>query len=351
MTLVIIGAGAIGGSLGAYLVRAGQDVLLVDSVAAHVEAIRGPGLRLEGRESFTARSRAATPDGLAAALTGEVPATVVLTVKAQDTEKALQPVLPLLGPESVVLSMQNGLNPHAVAGLVGAGRTLAACINSMAADYLEPGRILFGGPGTIRIGELDGRLTPRVAALVALLRDGYVANTEATTNIWGHLWGKEAYGAWLFATAISGEPIADVLDADANRAMLANLAAEVIAVAEAEGVRSEAVDGFDATALRFSSSRDGAAVRRSLTEMATLNRRSHKPRSGIWRDLAVRRRRTEVDAQLGAVVDLGRRHGIAVPLVARLVEIVHALELGERAMHPANLAELRDLDGTSYPAA
>jgi 2-dehydropantoate 2-reductase len=296
------------------------------------------------------RGRAVTPDALAAALGAEAPETVVLTVKAQHTEAALRPVLPLLGAGSAVLSMQNGLNPHAVAAMVGADRTLAACINAMAADYLEPGRILFGGPGTIRIGELDGRMTPRLGRLVALLRETYVANTRATSNVWGHLWSKEAYGAWLFATAITGEPIADVLDAPANRPMLANLAAEVIRVAEAEGVRCEAVDGFAPEAVRFGQPRDGEAVRRCLAEMAALNRRSRKPRSGIWRDLAVRRRPTEVDAQLGIVVELGARHGIAVPLTARLVGIVHALERQERAMGPENLAELLAIDAEAYPA-
>ena len=348
MTTVIIGAGAIGGSLGAHLIRAGHDVLLVDNAANHVAAIRESGLRLEGREDFIVRGHAVTPDRLADALGGVAPETVVLTVKAQHTVDALRPVRPLLGARSVVLSMQNGLNPHEVVASVGPGRTLAACINSMAADYLAPGRILFGGPGTIRLGELDGPITPRVERLVALLRATYVANTQATNNVWGHLWGKEAYGAWLFATAISGEPIADVLDAVENRSMLANLAAEVIAVAEAEGVRCEAVDGFVPDALRFGMPRDGEAVRRSLAEMAALNRRSHKPRSGIWRDLAVRKRATEVDAQLGIVVELGARHGIAVPLVARLVAIIHALERQDRAMGTANLAELRSADADAY---
>jgi 2-dehydropantoate 2-reductase len=351
MSIVIIGAGAIGGSLGACLIRAGHDALLVDNVAAHVAAIRDPGLLLEGRETFRLRGRAVTPDGLAEALRGVAPETVVLTVKAQHTEAALRPVLPLLGAGSTVLSMQNGLNPHAVVRLVGPGRTLAACINSMAADYLEPGRILFGGPGTIRLGELDGSVTPRVARLVALLRESYVANTEATANVWGHLWGKEAYGAWLFATATSGEPVGDVLDAPENRAMLANLAAEVIRVAEAEGVRCEVVDGFVPDALRFGVPRDSDGVRRCLAGMAALNRRSLKPRSGIWRDLAVRRRATEVDAQLGIVVELGARAGIAVPLVAALVGIIHALERQERAMDPANLAALRAVDAAAYPAA
>jgi 2-dehydropantoate 2-reductase len=349
MNLVVIGAGAIGGSLGAYLIRAGHEVLLVDNAEDHVRVIRQDGLRIEGREDIHVRAGAVTPKELAATLAGRVPETVILTVKAQHTEQALRPVIPLLGPNSVVVSMQNGLNPMLVARAAGSGRTLAACINSMAADYLEPGRILFGGPGTIRLGELDGQTTDRVSRLTEVLQRAYVSNTCATDNIWGHLWGKEAYGAWLFASATSGEPVADVLGDPDNQSMLANLAAEVIRVAEAEGIRCEAVDGFDPNSVRFREPRDWAAVRKSLDSMAALNRRSHKPRSGIWRDLAIRRRDTEVDAQLGIVVELGAARGIPAPLVERLVVIIHALERGQRAMDPTNLAELRALDSASYP--
>ena len=349
MTILIIGAGAIGGSLGACLVRAGHPVLMVDNAAAHVAAMQEGGLQMEGREAFTVPVRAVLPAALDAALAGEVPGTVFLTVKAQHSAAALAPLLPRLGPDSVVVSLQNGLNPHVVAAAVGAERTLAACINSMAADWQAPGRIMFGGPGTIRLGELDGGMTERVAALVALLRAHYVANTEATANVWGHLWGKEAYGAWLFASATTDLTVAEVLEDPANRAMLANLAAEVIAVAAAEGVTCEAVDQFLPAAIRFATPRDWPAIETSLHAMAALNRRSHKPRSGIWRDLAVRRRDTEVDAQLGIVVELGARHGIPTPLVAALVDTVHALERGQRARDPANLAALRAVDAAAYP--
>lgn len=348
MPLVIIGAGAIGGSVGAHLARDGHDILLVDTVAEHVAAIAGPGLRVEGRERFTQRIPAVTPDALAARLGGRPPETLILAVKAQHTAAALAPVLPLLGEATTVFSMQNGLNPREIAALVGAERTVASLLNSMATDYQEPGRILFGGPGTIRIGELDGRVTPRVERLVAMLRASFVANTEATANIWGHLWGKEAYATWLFAQAVSGETIADVLDAPENRAMLANLAAEVIRVAEAEGIRVEAVDAFAPDALRFGVPRDSDAVRTSLATMAAISRPSLKPRSGIWRDLAVRDRPTEVDAQLAPVVAMGRRHGIPTPLVERLVAMIHALERKAIAMGPQNLAILRTLDAAAY---
>ncbi|MGG5823079.1 ketopantoate reductase family protein [Falsiroseomonas sp. HW251] len=348
MGIVIIGAGAIGGSLGACLIRAGEHVLLVDRDAVHVATMNAEGLRLEGRETFGVAARAVLPEALEAALGGAVPKTVVLATKSQHTEAALSPVVPLLGEHSVVLSLQNGLNPHEVAALAGPRRTIAACINSMAADWQAPGLILFGGPGTMRIGELDGSVTPRVQELADLLRRHYVANTAVTDNVWGHLWGKEAYGAWLFAQAVSGAPVAEVLDAPENASMLANLAAEVIAVAEAEGVRVEAVDQFVPAAVRFGVPREDSALRRCLSDMAALNRRSQKPRSGIWRDLAVRKRSTEVDAQLGIVVRLGAKHAIPTPLVAKLTDIIHALERQEIPMGEANLAALRAVDAAAY---
>jgi 2-dehydropantoate 2-reductase len=347
---LIIGAGAIGGSLGAYLARAGHGVTLVDADEAHVRAIEAHGLRIEGREDFSAQVMAVTPAALPAALGGRQARTVVLAVKAQHTQAALQPVLAHLAQDGCVLSMQNGLNPIAIADMVGAGRTLGACINSMGTDCLEPGRILFGGPGTIGLGELDGRITPRVDALVAVLRASYVANTDVTANIWGHLWSKEAYGAWLFATALTGEPMADVMDDPANDPMLANMAAEVIRVAEAENVRCEVMDDFVPDAMRFKEPRDWAGIRASLAAMAAMNRRSLKQRSGIWRDLAVRKRRTEIDAQLGIVLERAASHGIAVPLLDNLVSQIHALEDGRRAMAQENLEELRRIDAATYAA-
>jgi 2-dehydropantoate 2-reductase len=347
---VIIGAGAIGGSLGAYLARAGHDVLLVEVAEDHVRAMQANGLHIEGRQDFTVPVRATLPRNLTAELRGRPASTVVLAVKAQHTEAALQPVLAHLPKNGCVVSMQNGLNPMAIAGIVGPTRTLGACINAMGTDYQAPGRILYGGPGTIRLGELDGRITPRVEVLVGILRAAYVDNTEATGNIWGHLWSKEAYGAWLFATALTNETMADVMDDPANASMLTNLAAEVIRVAEAEGVRCEVLDGFVPDAIRFKVPRDWTGIRASLSSMAAMNRRSHKTRSGIWRDLAVRGRRSEIDAQLGIVLDRAAAHGIAVPLLDSLVAQIHALENKTQVMALENLETLRRIDAQAYPA-
>ncbi|HEV2357486.1 MAG TPA: 2-dehydropantoate 2-reductase [bacterium] len=347
MQVTVVGAGAIGGTIGAHLVRAGHDVLLVDAAGDHVEAINRDGLRLEGRETLTVRVPAVTPAGLAERLGNRRLGTVMLAVKAQHTEGALDMVAPLLGPDGYVVSMQNGLNERGIAARIGTRRTVGAFIN-FGADYHAPGLIMYGGPGALYLGELDGSLTPRVHALAEVMRTAFLPNTTVTRNIWGYLWGKMGYASMLFGTAVVDATMADVLGDPANEALLADLAGEVTRVADAEEVRCEGFDGYDPDAVRFRAPRDWAGIRRSLAAMVEHNRGSLKQKSGIWRDLVVRRRRTEVDSQIGEVVGIGRTHGLDLPLNVRLVEMIHDLEAGRRMMRPENLADLRRLDAAVY---
>ncbi len=347
MHFTVIGAGAIGGTIGAHLARAGHGVLMVDSVEEHVNAIERSGLTIEGTRTFQVRVPSVTVAGMADALGGRPPEAVLLAVKAMHTSGALEPVVPLLGTESFVVSMQNGLNETVIANRIGAEKTVGAFVN-FGADYLGPGRIMFGGTGALYLGELDGRLTPRLQHLGAILKDAFLEDTTLTQNIWGYLWGKLGYASMLFATAVVDETMAEVLADPRCRSLLANLAGEVVAVADAEGVRSEGFDGYDPNAMRFATPRDWDGIQRSLDRLAEFNRHSLKQKSGIWRDLAVRRRRTEVDVQIGAVVDMGRRTGVRAPLNEQLVAVIHDLEDGRREMRRTNLDELRRLDEELY---
>lgn len=323
MRILVWGAGAIGGTMGAHLVRAGHDVTLVDTVAEHVAAISGVGIAITGPVSaFTQRVAAFTPE----MLTGEWDTTILAT-KAQHTDAAVRALLPHLSANGCVISAQNGLNELAIADVVGAERTVGAFVN-FGADYIEPGVIHYGGRGAVVVGEIDGRVTPRVTAIRNAWLD-FDDRAITTPNIWGYLWGKEAYGAMLFATALTNESIADALAMPAYRGLYIALAQEILAVAVARGVTPEAFNGFDPAAYLPSALPDAAS--RSLDDLVAFNRRSAKTHSGIWRDLAVRKRRTEVDAQLGIVVALGRQAGIATPLTARLVELIHDIENGARA--------------------
>ena len=322
MRCLVWGAGAIGGTMGAYLARAGHDVTLVDVVEEHIAAINRDGLRITGPvEEFVQRLPAFTPN----TVDGEWD-TIMLATKAQHTEAAAQALLPHLGTAGGVISAQNGLNELAIARIVGAERTVGAFVN-FGADYLEPGVLLHGSMAAVVVGEIDGRITPRATAIRDAWAD-FEPRAIVTPNIWGFLWGKEAYGAMLFATALTNESIADALAMPAYRPLYIALAREILAVAAARGVSPEGFDGFDPSSYLPSAPQE--APGQSLDALVAHNRRSAKTHSGIWRDLAVRKRRTEVDAQLGIVVALGAEAGVPTSLTSRLVALIHDIESGVR---------------------
>ena len=332
MRTLIWGAGAIGGTLGAYLARAGVDVTLVDTAADHIAAIGQGGLRVTGPiDEFTVRLPAFTPDTLAGTWDE-----IILATKAHHTGAALRALLPHLGAGGYVVSAQNGLNELEIAEAVGTGRTVGAFVN-FGADYLEPGVIHYGGHGAVVVGEIDGRITPRVTAIREAWHH-FSPRAIVTPNIWGYLWGKEAYGALLFATALTDESIADALALPAYRPLYVALAREILAVAAARSVVPEAFDGFDPTA--YLGTAPSGAAEASLDLLVAHNRRSAKTHSGIWRDLAVRKRPTEVDAQLGIVVRLGAEAGVPAPLTARLVTLIHEIERGARPQSLETLGAL-----------
>ena len=234
---VVVGAGAIGGTVGARLVRAGRSVLFCDADAEHVAAINEP----------------------------------------------------------------------LIATAVGRERTAGAFVN-FGADWVAPGRIFLGGRGALYVGELDGRRTERLARLLRELPDA-----KETSNILGFLWGKEAYGAMLFATAVSDLSIADALAEPRYHGVFVQLAREVLAAAP---VPVEPFDGFDADDL------DG-----SIERLVEFNRNSAKTHSGIYRDLMVRRRKTEK----AVLADIDG------PLLRRTLQLIEEIEEGRRTCEVANL--------------
>lgn len=320
-TILIWGAGAIGGILGAYFARAGHSVHMVDIVDDHVIAMREDGLRIEGPvEEFTQVLAADTPDTLQGTFRR-----VILAVKAHHTQDALQMLLPHLAEDGFVVSAQNGLNERVIAAEISVERTLGCFVN-FGADWIEPGRILYGNRAAVALGELDGSDSPRlqdIHALFSLVEPEAVA----TDNIWGYLWGKMGYGSLLFATALTPASMSDAMDRVQTRPVFAQLGAEVMTLAAAEGIEPIGFNGFDPKAFL---DRDAAAVDAALDKMVAHNRKTAKTHSGIYRDLAVRKRKTEVDAQIGILVEIGRSHGIETPALAMMCDLIHDIEDGRR---------------------
>ena len=335
MTVLIWGAGAVGGTIGAYLARSGHPVLLVDREGEHVATMRQSGLRISGPvDEFSVTAPACLPEELDGTFQ-----TVLLCVKALDTEHAAHQLKPHLAPDGCVVSVQNGLNELILANIVGRERTIGAFVN-FGADYLEPGHIHRGNRAAVVLGELGGQITPRLQALHRLFLD-FDDRTVMTTNIWGYLWGKLAYGALLFATALTNESIADALALPQFQETHIAIMQEVLQVAQAHGIEPEAFDGFDPQA--FMPGTDPRLAAQSLAALVTFNRGSAKTHSGIWRDLAVRKRRTEVDQQLGPILTHAQIKGLKTPLIARIIHPIHEIEEGLRPQSIETLEQLKHI--------
>jgi 2-dehydropantoate 2-reductase len=326
MKVTVYGAGAIGGTTGAALARAGHDVLLVDSHAPHVEAINARGLTIE-RDGQSTTTR--VPAVLPSALGHDLPL-VLLAVKSHHTATVLPDVVSRLAASGTIVSLQNGLSEELIAEAVGASRTVG-CLVNWAADWLEPGRILHGGHGAFMLGELDGRITPRVRELAGLL--SAFVETPVTDNIWGYKWAKLIYGALLFGTAIVDAHVYEVVEApEAIQRVLVGIVGEGLAAADKGGIRVEPFDEFDPAWYRAALRGDGTARERAMTAIAAHYRAHTKTKTGIWRDLAVRRRKTEVDGQLGVLARKGDALGVPMPLTRALAAIIEDLEAGRRQM-------------------
>lgn len=333
--ILIWGAGAIGGTAGAFLKRAGNDVTFVDLVPEHVAAIRDKsgGLAITGP---VAEFRIAAPAFIPQELTGAWDH-IYLCVKGHHTEAAARALLPHLTPDGYVLSLQNGLCESIIADVVGPARVIGAFIN-YGADWFGPGEIQFGNRGAFVLGELDGRITPRLQALHATICDGFEPGAIMTGSIQSYLWGKLGYATLLFAEGMGQLGIADCLERPELLPLWRAMAGEVHAVATAIGVGQRGFNGFDPQAFTPGATEEDA--RRSVAAMVAFNRPNAKTHSGIWRDLAVRKRRTEVDVQVLPVVQTGAAHGIDCPKCRKLVEMIHEIEDGKRPMTDDNLLEL-----------
>ncbi|MFF2246626.1 ketopantoate reductase family protein [Arthrobacter sp. NPDC058130] len=325
----VVGAGAIGGTLAAHLHAQGVPVQLVDADPLHVAAIRENGLQIK------------SPSGVLAADVpcyglDDAPATlerVLLAVKAQATDSAAAWIAPRLSSGGYVASLQNGLNEATIARHVGADRTVIAFVD-LFADVLEPGVINDGGIGAMALGEYAGGTSDRVRQLAHDLR--HWGTPAVTDNVAGYLWSKLGFGAMLTATALADADMSELIDR--HRPAMNELAAEVFDVAAAEGITLEGFDAFDPSCYTRGANTDRNSE--ATDDLVKWLSTQTKTRSGIWRDIAVRKRPTEVPTQYGPVLELAAKHQLEVPLIEELVLIITQLETGAIAMDEEHLTAL-----------
>jgi 2-dehydropantoate 2-reductase len=326
--VTIIGAGAIGGVTGAYMARDGVEVTLVDQADDHVDAIRRDGLRIEGLDDFTIDIPVLRPSELRGPLE-----MVIVAVKTQHTAAALDAIEPHLKAASVVMPLQNGLSADWIAERVGAERTVPTSITTNQ-FYISPGKLRYNVRGVVHVGESDGRITPRVEQIVELLAHAYDAHP--TDNVWGWIWSKMVAGSITFTTALVDAPMGTILTAsDRHRRMFGRIAAETGAVARARGVRLEPTDDIDPNAMLPGA--DDAMLMREVDRYAA---RCMDVYSGVWRDIAVRKRRTEADTLIGPLIDEGARLSVPMPLNRAMRRLLKEVEDGQRGQSWNHIDEL-----------
>ncbi|MBB3770038.1 2-dehydropantoate 2-reductase [Angulomicrobium tetraedrale] len=335
--VAIVGAGAVGGYIGAYLARAGHDVTLIDPWPENVEAVRRDGFSLSGltpEESINVPVRILHV-GDVQGFVREAPFDIALiALKSYDTLWATRLILPYLTPQGVIASAQNCINDERVASVAGRERTVGVVIAGIAAELYEPAKIRRavprGVPGVLRVGELDGSLTPRLQNLAAVLGD--VDTVQITTDLYAERWTKLSVNAMRnslsAASSLSGN---DITRNDVARRFAIRLGSEAVDVGFAQGLKLQAVSRIDPDTLRRAGRGDAAAyteVEGILIEETRNGRRSEYQRPSMGQDV-LRGRRTEIDFLNALVVETGSRLGIATPANAAIVAAVRGIERGE----------------------
>ncbi|MHB1125105.1 MAG: 2-dehydropantoate 2-reductase [Ramlibacter sp.] len=294
LKVAVLGAGAVGCYFGGLLARAGHDVTLI-ARPQHVDAIRRDGLRMETR-AFDERVRVAASPDPAAVRGADL---VLFCVKSGDTEAAGAQLRPFLGPETLVLCLQNGVDNAERLRTVLPPPQVAAAVVYVATEMAGPGHVKHHGRG-----ELVIEPSPRSAAVAQALADAGVP-TEVSANVRGALWAKLIINcAYNAVSAIVQRPYGENVASVGIPEAMKDVVDECLAVARAEGVQLPG-DMHE-------------AVRRLAATMPTQS-------SSTAQDLA-RGKPTEIDHLNGLVVRRGAAHGIPTPANRVLWALVKLLE-------------------------
>jgi 2-dehydropantoate 2-reductase len=297
MRVAVVGAGAVGGAFGGLLAIAGQDVSFI-ARGAHLRAIQDHGLRLEGSQGRQTVSVPATdrPEEL------DPVDLVIVAVKSYDTPDAARIARPLLRQGTAVLSLQNGVeNEDVISSVIGKEHVLGG-IAYIGSRVSSPGTIVHELRGRIVLGEMDGRITPRVREVQALF-DGAQIPCRISEDIRSDKWDKLVGNSVVnVIPAITGCRVGDLVgDGCRDRALRAALE-EVIAVGRALGhpIPERSLEGH----IRFC---------RKYPDFETSTQQDVR-----------RGRRLETEALSGVVVRKGKEVGVPTPVHSTLYRLLRA---------------------------
>jgi 2-dehydropantoate 2-reductase len=303
MKTAILGAGAMGSVVGGALAQAGNDVILIDVMKDTVEAINSNGLIVQDKTGKQRTVKVRATDQPVSV--GPVDLMVVF-VKCYQTESAVRSSAAMLGPQTVVLSLQNGWgNGPKIAELVGLERLLIG-VSYHSATTLAPGRVLHAGEGMTFIGELDGRLSERLAATADLFNGAGIVATP-TTSVLNEIWSKLALNVATLPTSASICLSAErLLKTKEMQQLMQELLREVVAVAQAQKIPLDFDERWQA-----------------ISDL--LGRLAPNTKGSMLQDVE-KRRRTEIDVINGAIIEAGRKFNIPTPYNNVMFWLIKALE-------------------------
>ncbi|MBR0938464.1 2-dehydropantoate 2-reductase [Bradyrhizobium jicamae] len=234
MRIAVVGAGGVGGGFGAALAQAGADVTFI-ARGAHLAAMRSEGLRIQGGRGETHLVPTRATDDPA----GVGPVDIVLfCVKLWDVESAGHHIKPMVGPDTAVIPLQNGIDaPERLIPILGQKAVMGG-VAQISASIIKPGVINQVGTFMRMIfGELDGSVTPRGKALLELcLKAGFDAtlSEQITTELWMKF-VLLATNAGM--TAVTRQPLGRLRDDPDLRPLFVAACEETVAVARASGIK------------------------------------------------------------------------------------------------------------------
>ena len=302
-SVAVVGAGAIGSLFGGLLQAGGLDVTLIDIWEEHIRAIQKDGLKITGYGGDRVVRIGATTS---VAEVGVVDVVVVQT-KTRHTAEAARSALPLFGENTVAATFQNGLgNAEVIGDIVGMEKVLGG-VTAQGSGIVAPGTIAHAGSLPSFIGELQGGISERASAIASAFTDAGLL-TIASENITRDIWKKLLANIGINAmSALGNFRVGELFDVPEVREVVLEAIDEAALVAIAAGVDLDADEAKD-------------VIFRIMGKGGTGSNRS-----GMLVDV-LNKRKTEIDAINGAVVRLGKQHGIPTPISKTLVAAVKGLE-------------------------
>jgi 2-dehydropantoate 2-reductase len=326
--MIVIGTGPIGGIVGGRLGRAGHDMTFVDVDKEHVRTIREKGLQVDVPDGpFNVKIHIVFPDQIQGKFD-----IGFIAVRSNYTPDALAAVLPHLADNGLLVSLQNGINPPLLEEKIGAERTVGVAIR-MGSRKLAAGHVHTATRGHLYLGHLHGKRTPQLEDLHALLDS--VISSEISDNILGVLWSKLTYTCLGYYGSLDDAALAASCKSDAERRVLVDFFAEVVAIGQSAGARFIPLAEYNP--LDFHPSHPLEKRLTAVNEMAkSWNLDDRKgPLRQIQNGI-----KTEVDYTLGHVIREGEKLKIPTPLCRKLLNMIHELETGRRKLARQSYVEL-----------